>query len=284
MSNEPLLAHVNGIESKRISIADRGLAFGDGIFDTLLWRHSQPQFLSLHIDRLVQGLQVLRIALSRRRLEEALDNFFVALKAHNLADAVIKTIVSRGEGRGFLPAGDIQASIIIAAYPFKINHDQQRDGVSLILCQGRLRCSPDLAGLKHLNQLDHVLAALEVADRNADEGLLLDVDGNVVETVSSNVFMMLDGKLQTPSLKTAGVEGTIRRVVLEALAPNLSIEAIEATIAYEHLVTADEIFICNSIAGIRPVNNLEGRKLPIGPITRKLQHELTELQHRQEKL
>ena len=143
-------------------------------------------------------------------------------------------------------------------------------GVRLFPCTTRLAEQPLLAGLKHLNRLEQVIARAEWQDSEHVEGLMLDQAGRVIEGVFSNVFLVRDGVLITPDLKRCGVAGVMRAEILFQ-AESLAIPTQVADLGLEHLQRADEVFVCNSVYGVWPVRAYAALSWPVGPLTRKLQ-------------
>ena len=141
------------------------------------------------------------------------------------------------------------------------------------LCQTRLAPQPLLAGLKHLNRLEQVLARDEWRAADIHEGVMCDSDGNVIEGVMSNLFLVRDGTLLTPDLSNCGVAGIIRQVVLE-IAQALDIETNIGPITGADLNRADELFVTNSVIGLWPVKALEARRFDVGRISRTIAAEL----------
>ena len=144
-------------------------------------------------------------------------------------------------------------------------------GVRLYACQSRLSRQPALAGLKHLNRLEQVLARREWHDPRYFEGLMLDTEHHVIECVSSNLFMAHDGGLFTPGLEQCGVGGVLRRLIIDDLAPALGLEVEVTSLTIKDLMDADEIFLCNSVIGVLPVIEYASGRWPPGPLTRRLQ-------------
>src|SRR5690606_31058408 len=134
----------------------------------------------------------------------------------------------------------------------------------------RLAEQPLLAGLKHLNRLEQVLARAEWQDTRYAEGLLCDVSGRIVEGVFSNLFLVRGGVLQTPALTRCGVAGVMRAELLE-YAASLGVPCAVGDYERADLLVADEIFVCNSLYGVWPVRRFAGRDWPVGPLTRTLQ-------------
>ncbi|MGV6852710.1 MAG: aminodeoxychorismate lyase [bacterium] len=244
---------------------DRALAYGDGLFETILVVNGVMQFLIEHQQRLERGLRHLKIA--------ALSNDFwdrCICKAKNYESAVFKIIVCREPGgRGFIPASGDQYDgfhIRLFAYQRPASWLQENQtGISLHLCSIPYVENPFLAGLKHLNRIQNVLAAKEVKVNQCQEGLLLDQNKHILEGVSSNIFWFNDNCWYTPGLDSSGVKGIVRKCLLERL------EVVQGSYYVEELETADEIFVCNSIQGILPVTQfLKFKQLSVGKQTRKI--------------
>ncbi|MCY1350281.1 Aminodeoxychorismate lyase [compost metagenome] len=262
-----MLDWVDGHPAGTLSIKDRGLAYGDGLFETLFVRGGQPRLLHRHLARLREGCTRLAIELDLTALQAELQAFCAVL-----GDGVAKLILTRGDGqRGYAPVSAgmprriLQASAV-PAYPPQ--HAEQ--GVRLYPCRTCLAEQPLLAGLKHLNRLEQVLARAEWQDVEHAEGLMCDLSGRVVEGVFSNLFLVRNGVLLTPQLSRCGVAGVMRAELLERAAREGIVVQVR-DIERAELLDADEVFLCNSLYGIWPVRALEARDWPVGPLTRKLQ-------------
>lgn len=268
-----MLAWVDGRPSEVLSVRDRGLAYGDGLFETIAVSAGQPRLLARHLHRLEEGARRLRLPLALGQVEQELRTFCA-----QLGEGVAKLMVTRGDAlRGYAAPADAEIRRILLgspapAYP-AANFDQ---GVSLFPCATRLAEQPLLAGLKHLNRLEQVLARSEWSDTAFAEGLMRDQGGRVVEGVFSNLFLVLDGQLLTPVLSRCGVAGVMRAELLE-WAVGQGIATAVRDIGYDELLRAEEVFLCNSLYGIWPVRRLEAHAWPVGSITRKLQTHFREL-------
>ncbi|HJR33290.1 MAG TPA: aminodeoxychorismate lyase [Pseudomonas sp.] len=258
---------VDGQPADVLSLKDRGLAYGDGLFETIAVRNGQPVLLERHLSRLAHGCSRLALAADQELIRSELLAYAAAL-----GDGVLKLILTRGDGlRGYAPDPSAQARRILqgnppAAYPAV--HGEQ--GVRLFPCTTRLSRQPLLAGLKHLNRLEQVLARAEWQDTEHAEGLMLDQAGRVIEGVFSNLFLVREGVLITADLKRCGVAGVMRAEILFQ-AESLGIPVQIADIPLEQLQWADEVFVCNSVYGIWPVRAYAALHWPVGPLTRKLQ-------------
>jgi 4-amino-4-deoxychorismate lyase len=265
----PEVILINGRPMQGISPLDRGLHFGDGLFETIACRRGRPRFLALHLDRLMQGCERLRIAAGD---VEAIRAQITGL-AHRTDSAIVKLIVTRGDSlaRGYAAAGSERATRIALRYPWPIEetgswHAGVRAGVAAM----RLGENAALAGLKHLNRLEQVLAQTERDARQVGELLLFSSAGRLVCGTMSNVFLIKDGTLHTPRLDLCGVAGVMRRVVMRE-ARRAGIRTEERELAAADLEQAQEVFLTNARIGIWPVNVLETRELAVGPVTQLLQ-------------
>jgi 4-amino-4-deoxychorismate lyase len=256
---------VNG-RSTGVDPADRGLAYGDGLFETMAANEGRIRWLDLHLDRLEEGCRRLEIPAPSRSI------IAHEIAAHCPAQgrAVVKLIVTRGSGaRGYLPAEPATPRRVLAISPWPDYPDAHyRNGISVRTCRLRLAESPALAGIKHLCRLEQVLAQLELRGHAVQQGLMLDASGFVVGGTSSNVFLVAGGELGTPKLARSGINGVMRRAVLEA-ARRLEIRAAERDIEPAELLTADEVFMTNALFGIWPVAELDGRRIAVGPLTKR---------------
>ncbi|MEO4046426.1 aminodeoxychorismate lyase [Pseudomonas sp. CAU 1711] len=258
---------IDGRPATELPLGDRGLAYGDGLFETIAVRRGRAVLLPRHLARLGEGARRLQLPLDLGSLEGELQAFCA-----ELGEGVAKLIVTRGDGlRGYAPPESASPRRILLggpapAYPA----DNAEHGIRLFPCTTRLAEQPLLAGLKHLNRLEQVLARAEWRDSAFAEGLMLDVSGRVIEGVFSNLFLVKDGVLLTAELSRCGVAGVMRAQILE-LAVREGIALQVRDIAYDELLAADEVFLCNGLYGIWPVRQLQGRDWPAGALTRKLQ-------------
>jgi 4-amino-4-deoxychorismate lyase len=261
---------VNG-RQERVDPRDRGLAYGDGLFETMACRSGGIRWIEYHLDRLSYGCRRLAIPVPDRS----------ALRAEILAScpsagsAVVKLILTRGVGeRGYrAPEHAAPTRIVSTASWPDIPTEHYTAGVSLKTCTLRLGENPQLAGLKHLCRLEQVLAQMELAGTDADEGLLRSSSGFVVGGITSNLFAVRRGKLLTPRLARCGVSGVMRRVVLQHAADSF-VDAVETDLDRAALLDSEELFITNAVFGIKPVRALDERAFDVGATTRRLMHAL----------
>jgi 4-amino-4-deoxychorismate lyase len=262
-----MLSWVNGGDAEALPLKDRGLAYGDGVFETVAVKAGVPVLFDRHLQRLETSCQRLAIALDVSLARSEMTRF-----AALMGDGVMKLIVTRGDGqRGYGPAPDAQSRRILQAGPapaYPAAHAEQ--GIRLFPCSTRLAEQPLLAGLKHLNRLEQVLARAEWQDSEHAEGLMRDTSGRLIEGVYSNLFLVHDNRLLTADLSRCGVAGVMRAELLEQ-AQQLGVEVNIHDLQLCDLQQADEVFVCNSVYGVWPVRGFERLNWSTGPLTRKLQ-------------
>lgn len=258
---------VDGQPADTLPLKDRGLAYGDGLFETIAVKARQPVLLDRHLQRLDEGCR--RLALT---VDQALIRHELLAYAAALGDGVLKLILTRGDSlRGYgINPGAPARRILQGSPPATYPEAHGSSGVRLFPCASRLSEQPLLAGLKHLNRLEQVLARAEWQDADHAEGLMLDMSGRVIEGVFSNLFLVRDGQLLTADLSRCGVAGVMRAELLSR-AEALGIVTTVADISLAQLQQADEVFVCNSVYGIWPVLGCGPMSWSAGPLTRKLQ-------------
>ena len=265
---------INGKSESQLSILDRGFQYGDGVFETIAYRNGQAEFIHQHLQRLQLGCDLLRINSANIQLLH--DELVIMLEQVN-EPSVIKLIVTRGQGnRGYFSDNKAMPTRIIMCFPYPVFPDEyQTEGIYVRFCEQRLSTNQRLAGIKHLNRLEQVIARNEWDDSDIAEGLMSDHDDNIIEGTMSNLFIVKSGKLYTPDIARAGIAGVTRAKIIElATCSGLPVE--EKIINRKELADAEEVFICNSIIGIWPVYAISNKLYAIGFITKFLQKALSE--------
>ncbi|HEY6527663.1 MAG TPA: aminodeoxychorismate lyase [Cellvibrionaceae bacterium] len=284
--NEAPITWVNGARPHSLSPLDRGLAYGDGLFETMRYQRGGIVLLPWHWRRLLTDAQRLKISLSSDVLQAQLDNIATDIQNIEPADAdyfqtneyaALKLIVTRGEGgKGYVP--DIAATPnLIWVYRRCIEQTEfvQR-GVRLSVSSVRLSRSALLGGIKHLNRLEYVMASQAGELPEATQWLLLDDMDTVIEALTHNLFWYSQGKLCTPDLSFCGVAGVMRQWIIEQAKTLGYTVRIEQFLLCD-ILAAEEIFICNSLRGIWPVTHIDQIHFNPGPITRQLQRAIDQL-------
>lgn len=246
---EPLI-FVNGQRHDCLPVGDRGLAYGHGLFETMKLHRGELPLWPLHRDRALEGCQRLGIPLAPDQLDHHLFSLLPALPP----DGMIKLTVTAGSGgRGYrFDTGSLIPEVIVQYFPAP----SRAATIHARVCHYRLPANPRLAGLKHLNRLDQVMAAAELEP--GLEGVLLDNGDTVIEGLSHNLFARLDGQWHTSPLDACGVAGVMRRLVIDTLLPALGERARIEPLRIEQLSVADEVLMCNAVAGVIPVESIDG--------------------------
>ena len=256
---------VNGIECDYISAQDRGLHYGDGVFETIAYVDGQIQFLQQHLARMQHGAARLAIPFpNESRFVDDIDELLQNVDANK---GVVKLILTRGQGqRGYRPAKKSIATRICqySDWPEHIA-DWKTRGIDTRICNTHASVNASLAGIKHLNRLENVLASSELGT-DYQEGFLLDNSDNVIEGTMSNIFAVIDNTLVTPELSSAGIAGIMREQVLQVAEENLIGTEIRC-VSKDEIVKASGIFICNSLLGVCAVNTIDGIQVQSSDIT-----------------
>jgi 4-amino-4-deoxychorismate lyase len=253
---------VDFVETDRLDAADRATMYGDGLFETLrvvggavpLWpRHAER--LRASAGRLGLPVPDIDAMLAEvRRLAEGLD------------DAIARITYTAGTGeRGYARPRVVAPTIVIGVGALSLAGAMYRDGMALRLCDTRLGDQPLLAGMKHLNRLEQVLARSEWQDSRWQEGLMADQQGRVICATAANLFAVRSGRLLTPPVDRCGVAGVARAEVLASGGVDIEPLTVPA------LVEADEVFLTSAVRGILPVRAFAGRTWQPGPVTRHWQ-------------
>lgn len=258
-------AHLNGKPVARIDAAfERAVAYGDGLFETLLVRDGEVPLWPYHRARLAEGLQRLQLPVGLAQVASECEAFFAQVRT-----GIVKLVVARsGGGRGYDARTAHAASRYLVAYPmpaYPASYIGQ--GIAVHVCRQRLAQQPGLAGLKHLNRLEQVMAASEWDRNKQPEGLMLDTTGAVIEGTMSNLFVVHDGVTSTPALNSCGVAGVMRSFCLDWLAQQGKATRVRR-LTLSDVLSADECFLTNSVFGLWSVRQVGIAALPTGgPVT-----------------
>lgn len=272
MSDAPMQVRVDGAASTTGWPLDRGLHYGDGLFETMQARDGRVRFESLHRQRLATGLARLGIALDQDATWHE-----VAAEARQAGNALLKLLVTRGDAtaRGYAPSGRERPRRLLFRYPAPAPAGLPAD-VGAVSLTATLGENPLLAGLKHTNRLEQVLGRAQLAGGDAFEGLMASSSGLLISGTMSNVFLSLQGEVLTPRLDRCGIAGVMRSVVLRE-APLAGLPVREAQIPFSALGCCEELFVTNVRLGVQPVMSLDGRPLAVSAATRRLQQRVAGL-------
>ena len=259
-------ALIDGQPGERVSIRDRGLHYGDGLFETVRRQDGALRWFDRHLKRLALGCERLGLVLPDAGRLRAEANAVAGAAPH----AIIKIIVTRGAAttRGYQPRGDEHPTRIVCAYDWPPAPPAEfRAGLSAV----RLGANPQLAGIKHLNRLEQVLAQRAAAGQDLHEVLMLASPGDeVVGGSMSNVFAWRGDELLTPPVADCGVAGVMRSLVLEAAAA-LGIPARVAALPVAELAGIQSLFVTNVRLGAQPIHWYHNRRLRVDARTARLQ-------------
>ncbi len=260
---------INGLQGDQVSVYDRGLQYGDGVFRTMRVHGGRVLHWPRHYNKLQQDSAALGITCP----ESTLLSDELQLLIQQQPEGVAKIILTRGlqTARGYAPPSHIIPTRIVSIMPAPNYPDHfYSRGIKLRVCELRLGHQPRLAGIKHLNRLENVLAAAEWSDADIAEGVLLDILGNVIESTRSNLFLLQNGELITPDLSRCGVAGVQRDRVME-WAIKHGVPCHIEQFGLPELLAADEMFLVNSVIGLWPVRELQGRNWSQYPIFMQIQ-------------
>ncbi len=254
----------------RIDPGDRGLAYGDGVFETLRIHARRPIWWDAHWTRLSRGALRLGIPLpDETMVRRQVDALIAGQPNHDAAKiGVLKLVLTRGAGsRGYDSPAHPQPTLILSLHAAPMPTPLQ--GLRLSWCETRLAIQPALAGIKHCNRLEQVLARAEcnattadassataesASDHRIDEGLMRDTEGFAVCATAANLFVLRDGMWWTPPVDRCGVDGICRGWILAHSG------AVESRLTVAEVESADAVFLCNSVRGILPVAALGDRR------------------------
>jgi 4-amino-4-deoxychorismate lyase len=254
--NGQFVAGENSCAEPGIGPGDRGLAYGHGLFESICYQRGQLPLKQHHIQRLCTDSRVLGIALDPSLIQAYLGDFLAELAAAGVDQGVVKVLVTAGRGgRGYQAPAALSPLVICQYSEFNAQQAQQqrRQGIKLWRCNYRLPLNPPLAGIKHLNRLDQIMARSEWTSTEYADGLMLAADGSVIEATAANLFARTEDGWVTPSVGSAGVAGIMRDLLINQIFPATATALAVSPLSAVQLDQASEIFICNSLRGIVPV-------------------------------
>ena len=264
---------INGKLTNKISIEDRAVQYGDGVFETIAAKDRSLAFWKEHYQRLNKGCKILKIKCPSEPFLKKEINKFIKKTIHIRSGSrkVLKIIISRGiGGRGYNPPRNSKPTRILGVYDWPNYPDiNVTKGIMMNVCKTRISIQPFLSQIKHLNRLDQIIARSEWQSKTIAESIMLDLNGNVIEGTISNIFGIKKNIFYTPIIKNSGVEGIMRGVILKLLKEKKE-KYIIKKITLKELLKFDEIFVCNSIFGIWPVIKISKKKFSFGEKTKEI--------------
>lgn len=267
---------INGEEKITINASDRGLQYGDGLFESMAVQNGKINLWQDHWQRLKSGCERLSISLPDKKTAEK--EIKLLCEKNNETKFVIKLIVTRGEGqRGYRFSKEQDVTRILSTHKWPDYPEQNTtEGVAVRYCDTIISENPGLAGIKHLNRLEQILARNEWnGNEEYQEGLMLNLHGNVIDGTMSNIFLIKDNQIITPDLSLSGVAGVMRKNIIK-LAEKINITIRVENVSKSKLENADELFLTNSLFGIWPVKSLENKIFSKArEVTKTLQQEVS---------
>jgi 4-amino-4-deoxychorismate lyase len=251
---------INGEAATTLPAADRSVQFGDGCFTTARVLHGEIQFLPEHLARMQRAASVLHID----GMDWAAFEREMVLAAGQQEEAVVKAVVTRGQGgRGYSSAGCSAPTRIVSVSDYPAHyHALRQGGVKLALSPVTLSKNPLLAGIKHLNRLEQVMIRLHLDQTDADEALVVDTSGCLVECCAANLFWRKGNQVFTPDLSQSGVDGVMRRHIIRLIENTSRWTLHIVSEPAEALSDANEVLICNALMPVLPVAKASGWHYP----------------------
>jgi aminodeoxychorismate lyase len=254
---------VDGEVESEISIFNRNMQYGDGLFETCVAKDRRVLFWEHHFGRLNNGCDRLNI----KKISNSvwLEDIKKALSLSSKTNCIVKLILSRGNSlRGYSYTKDIQPVRVVIVS--QMSEYKIKETYSLEFAKSGFHSNPKLAGIKHCNRLEQILAR---ANMLADEAIMLDENQSVISVTQGNIYYIFGNKLITPKLERCGVIGSRRSIILE-LSRLINLEVKEDDISIDQLLKANEVFVSNSLIGIQPVTSIGGYYLNKNPLTEKI--------------
>ena len=266
----------SNLEDQIIDFQDRAFHYGDGVFETLRIHHGEIPNWKFHQQRLLKAQAQLKLPLDDFFKEWQI---FVKQYLSSINSGCAKLIISRGVSpRGYhIPnATQINWWLKVTDLPEQ-SLSLKQTNKQLTVCQHPLSRQPILAGLKHLNRLDQVMARTEWDDHeDFDDGIMLNLDGDVIECTMSNVFWLESDQVYTPDLSLEGVDGCVRRWLIHNLSTTSKPLRVIKSVKLQRLLSADAVFISNSLIGIQSVDNIAGHQISLSATVKELADEFNQ--------
>ena len=260
---------INGKLTNKISVEDRAVQYGDGVFETIAVKENLLEFWKEHYLRLNKGCKVLKIKCpSELFLKKEINKFVKKIKKKKF---ILKIIISRGiGGRGYNLPKKAKPTRILGAYNWpNYSKANLKKGIKMDVCKIKIATQPYLSQIKHLNRLEQIIARSEWQGKNISESIMLDFNKNVIEGTMSNIFGVKKNIFYTPEIEFSGIQGVMRNQILKLLKKNKEKYKIKK-IKLKELLNFDEVFVCNSIFGIWPVKQILKKNFSFGKKTKEL--------------
>jgi 4-amino-4-deoxychorismate lyase len=248
--NEPKIFGHEELNRDQI-LLDRGFHYGDGLFETMASVKGELPLLDHHLARLERDCIKLLGRFPANEVQQRLDRVYSEISQHR-QPMVVKLLITRGvSGRGYGYTSDTPLRVFAFIYPYHPISDEQRlSGIRVIHCLHSLGDRGLLGSIKHCNRLDQIVARGEVQQSGADEGLMYNASGQLIEATSANVAVKFNDQWLTPEISCIGIAGVARQIMIEKGLLTV------ANITASTLQQSSGMAIFNSVMGILPVANL----------------------------
>ncbi len=269
---------INGQPEQAISVADRGFAYGDGLFETMLYENGDVPLLAHHLARMVSSAARMGITLDESTVRTEVGAIVTDLRNHAITTARIKLTATRGQGgQASYPAFDLKPTLVVDAQ--RHTPENEPTAVAAITSPVLLPNIAMLAGIKHLNRLPYILGAQCAGRNNGQEVFFLDQQHRLIESMHHNIFFVQGDQLVTPVLAQCGVRGIMRSLVIEQLAKAIGMTAQEKILTVGDAQVSQAVFLCNALQGFVPVSDIDGMAVPQNDVWQKLQASLGQLKN-----
>jgi len=272
---------VNGKLVSGIAPTNRGFAYGDGIFRTMRLLGGELQDWPLHYQTLVADCSKIQIVCpSAELLMQEFRHLMASADGEELSNGIVKVMITRGDGaRGYAPPAICEPTRVFIHSALPVYAPEiYTTGVALYTCQTRLASQPLLAGIKHLNRLENVLARAELKDPRFFDGVLRDYKDQVIEAVSGNLFISKDGLVMTPALDQCGVSGVMRQKILDWYKTHGQV-VVSTNLFMENLLAADAVVVANSVYGVLQVTQIDDQVIASNDWAKELRAHLNYVVH-----
>ena len=256
-------------EKAVVSVFDRSFLYGDGLFETLRVYGGKPFCWPQHLERLQRGAEFLKLRIPFGP-EELLRSVGQLVARNRMPEALLRITLSRGVGpRGYSPKAAIQPVLVMSTHPVPQTDSENPPQWRLATTSVRLLAEEPLAQFKTCNKLPQILARAEAESQGADEGLLLNTNGDVVEAATSNLFWINNDVVGTPPLASGILPGVTRAVVLD-ICRDIGVPAKETRILPVAISHSDGVFLSTSSVGVIEALSLDGRALRRSPLVARI--------------
>jgi aminodeoxychorismate lyase len=250
-----------------VPVSDRGLMYGDGLFETMRVTNGKPFRMAQHLERMVRGADFMKIKMpfTPKELQQFAEEL---IEQNHLPDSILRVTVTRGPGeRGYSPKGADKPCAVMTLYPAPAPDFAPE--WSLVTSSFRIPASDPLSSFKTTSKLVHVMARAEAEEKGADEALLINTNGEVAETAGGNLFWIYHDKICTVPTGRGVLPGITRAVVLE-ICQTMGLQTNKRVIKPEGLKNSEGIFITQSALGIVPITTLDGEAVPHSPLVDRI--------------